>query len=135
MIRTPFFRSLIVALLLSTLTLNYFGWKIAEHMPYEHIRLLDWQGYFSIIDYKSLRNLNITIMTVEIIGILGMYFKPRFFRNVLLISMILWVIEGFVGGYFVATPLITALSEIQKIFISLTLGFAYFSDKDLWRKI
>ncbi|PKH62059.1 hypothetical protein CXF94_09635 [Halomonas sp. Choline-3u-9] len=135
MIRSSLFRSLIAASFLSTLTLNYFGWKMAELMPDEHIRLLDWQGYFSIIDYESLRNLNIIIMIVEIIGILGMCFKPRFFRNVLLISMILWVIEGLVGGYFVATPLVTAFSEIQKIFISLTLGFAYFSDKDLWRRI
>ncbi|MBS3667631.1 hypothetical protein [Vreelandella boliviensis] len=132
MITSPLFRSLIAASFLSTLALNYFGWKIAEFMPDEHIHLLDWQGYFSIIGYESLRNLNIIIIIIEIIGILGMIFEPRIFRNVLLFSMTLWVIEGLVGGYFVATPLVTALSEIQKIFISLTLGFAYFSNKDFW---
>lgn len=79
MINSAFFRSLLAASFLSTLAVNYFGWKMAEFMPAEHVRLLDWQGYFSIVDYKGLRNLNIIIMFIEVAGILGMFLSHIFF--------------------------------------------------------
>lgn len=128
------FKSLIIASLASTLALNYFGWRMADFMPAEHVRLLDWQGYFSILNHEELRNFIITIMVIEFLGIAGMLLKPLFFRNILLLSMILWVMESLAGGYHVSTPLMNMLSSIQHIFISLTLGFAYFSDNNLWQQ-
>jgi len=103
---------------------------MAYFMPVEHVDLLEWQGYFSTFNHEGLRNLKIIILSLEALSIVGMLFKPLFFRNVLLFSMMLWIVDGMVGGYYVSTPLVNMVASIQHIFISLTLGFAFFANHE-----
>ncbi|WP_447529891.1 hypothetical protein [Vreelandella sp. TE19] len=130
MVESTLFRSLVLASFLSNIALYYFGWQMAFYMPEQHVELLRWQGYSSIFNEEGLRNLEVIIIVTELAGLAGLLFKPLVFRNVLLFSMILWIVEGIVGGYYVATPLINMLDSIQRILVSLTLGYAFFS-KDI----
>ncbi|WP_447926992.1 hypothetical protein [Vreelandella sp. EE27] len=130
MVESTLFRSLVLASFLSNIALYYFGWQMAFYMPEQHVELLGWQGYSSIFNEAGLRDLEVIIIVTELAGLAGLLFKPLVFRNVLLFSMILWVVEGIVGGYYVATPLINMLDSIQRILVSLALGYAFFS-KDI----